>query len=270
VKEWNPVFAQAAMEIGFAAELCWPSRPRQKGSVENLVGWVKGSFFRQRRFHDREDLEQQLGEWMREVNEQRASRATGEIPAVRLMDELDRLRAPRCTADELALREPIQVGPTAEVRYAGRIYSMPPGAAGLTGTLYLYRERARIVAGGFEAEHPRSGGTGNISRLPEHRAAHLAAISGKRGKRYLKRQQLFEVGEQAVNYLTEVVHRDPRRWIGEVEQLHAMLQKVGALRMSMAFEAAVQAQSYRASYVAQCLGYTAEAVGGGNGSGVPR
>ncbi len=32
------------------------SAPKQKGSVENLVGWVKGSFFKQRRFLDREDL----------------------------------------------------------------------------------------------------------------------------------------------------------------------------------------------------------------------
>ncbi len=43
-------------------------RPRQKGSVENLVGWVKGSFFKVRRFHDREDVEGQLPEWLVEVN----------------------------------------------------------------------------------------------------------------------------------------------------------------------------------------------------------
>jgi hypothetical protein len=30
---------------------------KTKGSVENLVGWVKGSFFKQRRFLDRDDLE---------------------------------------------------------------------------------------------------------------------------------------------------------------------------------------------------------------------
>jgi len=31
--------------------------------VENLVGWVKGSFFEQRRFLDEEDLARQLAEW---------------------------------------------------------------------------------------------------------------------------------------------------------------------------------------------------------------
>ncbi len=48
VTEWNPTFAYAALEIGFGAEVCWPRAPRQKGSIENIVGWVKGAFFKQR------------------------------------------------------------------------------------------------------------------------------------------------------------------------------------------------------------------------------
>jgi len=255
ITEWNPIFSHAAMEIGFTAEVCWPYAARQKGSVENLVGWVKGSFFKQRRFHDLEDLQNQLGEWMVEVNEQRPCRATGVIPAVRLVEDRARLRPPRCSPEQLALRVPIQVGPTAEVSYNGRAYSMPPEASGLPGTLYLYRERIRIVAGRFQAIHERFGPPETVSRLPEHRAAHLAAISGKRGKRYLKRQQLFELGEAAVAFLTEIVHRSPQGWIVEVDRLHDMLQELGAERMVKAFRAAVQAQSFDVRFVAQCLGW---------------
>ena len=80
VTECNPVYAYAALELGFTAEVCWPYRVNQKGSVENLVGSMKGSFFKQRRFHDRHDLVEQLGEWLREMNHQRPNRATGEIP----------------------------------------------------------------------------------------------------------------------------------------------------------------------------------------------
>jgi prepilin-type processing-associated H-X9-DG protein len=43
--EWNPTFAHLPVDYGFGVELCWPRRANQKGSVENLVGWVKGSFF---------------------------------------------------------------------------------------------------------------------------------------------------------------------------------------------------------------------------------
>ena len=49
VTEWNPVFAYATLEMGVGVELCWPYRAQQKGSVENLVGFVKSSFFKVRR-----------------------------------------------------------------------------------------------------------------------------------------------------------------------------------------------------------------------------
>jgi hypothetical protein len=83
VTEWNPVFAYATLEMGVGVELCWPYRAQQKGSVENLVGFVKSSFFKVRRFHDEEDLRQQLRDWHREVNQERPCRATGIIPALR-------------------------------------------------------------------------------------------------------------------------------------------------------------------------------------------
>jgi len=254
VTEWNPTFAYAALELGFSAELCWPHRPRQKGSVENLVGWVKSSFFKQRRFVDRDDLQQQLRQWLVESNETRPNRATDVIPAVRLTEDRKRLRPLRVLPDQLALRVPIQVSPTADVVHEEHSYSMPPDAACLPGTLYLYADRVRIVAGAFEATHPRQRGRGRPSRLPEHRAGHLAALSGKRGKRYLMRQHLFETGEAAVQFLTELVHLEPRNWIGEVERLHALLQEYGPEPLDQAFRIAVAQDMITADFVAQCLG----------------
>ena len=55
--------------MGVGVELCWPYRAQEKGSVENLVGFVKSSLFKVRRFYDEQDLEQQRQEWEREVNE---------------------------------------------------------------------------------------------------------------------------------------------------------------------------------------------------------
>ena len=43
VTEWNSTFAAVALDLGMGVEVCWPQRGNQKGSVENLVGWVKGS-----------------------------------------------------------------------------------------------------------------------------------------------------------------------------------------------------------------------------------
>jgi len=139
VTEWNPVFAYATLEMGVGVELCWPYQARQKGSVENLVGFVKSSFFKVRRFYDAEDLEQQRGDWEREVNEQRPCRATGIIPAVRLAEEAPRLRPLKVKPEELALRIPVYVGPTGTVVHEGHAYSMPPEAISMPGTLYPVR-----------------------------------------------------------------------------------------------------------------------------------
>src|SRR4029453_10082962 len=56
VTEWNALFAGVALDLGLGIEVCWPASPQQKGSIENLVGWVKGSFFKQRRFVDDADV----------------------------------------------------------------------------------------------------------------------------------------------------------------------------------------------------------------------
>jgi hypothetical protein len=124
VRDWNPTFAAVATELGIGIELCWPHHPQQKGAVENLVGWVKGSFFKQRRF-----------------------------------DGVD--------------------------------YSMPAEAVSVSGTLYLYRDRVRIIAGRREATHLRLNESGQSSFLPVHRASAIAAVSGTRARRYLKRQHLL-------------------------------------------------------------------------------
>jgi hypothetical protein len=44
----DPTLAQVAIDYSFTVELCTPRSPEQKGAVENLVGWVKKSFFRAR------------------------------------------------------------------------------------------------------------------------------------------------------------------------------------------------------------------------------
>jgi transposase len=254
VTEWNATFTDVLVQLGVGVEVCWPGRGNQKGSVENLVGWVKGSFFKQRRFLDDEDLHTQLAQWHTEVNEQRPSRATGVIPAERLREELPRLRPLKISPADLALKLPVFVGPTAMVLHDTHDYSMPPEAIGISGTLYLYRERVRIVAGRFEATHPRLFERGARSTLPEHRAGMVKAVSGKRAKRYLKREQLLELGPAAFEYLTEVVHRRPRAWVSEVDGLHALLQKHGPELVRAAFAHALEQQTYGTEYVAHYLG----------------
>lgn len=253
VTDWNSTFAAVMLELGVGIELCWPARGQEKGSVENLVGWVKGSFFKVRRFWDDADLREQLAEWHVEVNTRRPCRATGVIPAERMIEERERLRPLKVAPGDLALRIPIYVGPTATVLHDTHVYSMDADAIGIAGTLYLYPNRVRIIAGKFSADHPRLWGRGERSILPEHRASMVAAVSGKRAKRYLKRQQLLDLGQAAYDYVTEIVHRRPRAWIGDVERLHALLQRHGAEAMRQAFQLGLAQNAFGAEYVAHFL-----------------
>jgi transposase len=257
VTDWNPLFAGVALDLSVGIEVCWPASPWQKGSVENLVGWVKGSFFKQRRFVDDDDLLQQLAEWRTEVNTQRPCRATKVIPAVRLEEERPRLRPLKVTPADLALRVPIVVGPTAEAIHDTHPYSMPPDAIGIPGTLFLYRDRVRIVAGRFEVVHERQFVPGAGSTLPEHRAQHVAAVSGKRAKRYLQREHLLKLGSDALAYLTELTHRRPQVWLRDIDRLHTLLATYGDDAMRAAFARGVHEHAIGAEYIAHFL---AEAI----------
>jgi transposase len=253
VTEWNSTFAGVALDLGLGIELCWPHSPEQKGAVENLVKWVKGSFFKQRRFLDEEDLRRQLREWLVEVNTERPSRATGVIPAERVKEEQPRLRPLKVAPAGLALRIPTTIGPTGVVVHDTHEYSMPPESMGIPGTLYLYRDRVRIVAGRYDATHPRLFGPPAKSTLPEHRAQRVAAAAGKRAKRYMQREHLLEIGREALEYLTELTHRRPRVWIRDVERLHDLLQRYGKEALRAAFVRGLSEQALGWEYIAHYL-----------------
>ena len=239
--DWNPTFAHVPVDYGFGVELCWPRRGNQKGSVENLVGWVKGSFFKVRRLHDREDLERELVAWLDEANTKRPCRATNEIPADRMNVERERLRDIAIPASDYALRIATMVHTTGFVEYEGIRYSMPPKTIGIPGTLFLYPDKVRIVTrDGTEVSHPRRPEVGNTSYRSEDRVAKLAAVHGERAKLYQKRQEILELGPPAEALMTEWVHHPKMFWKGQVEALHDLLMSYGPQRTLEAIEQAVR------------------------------
>jgi transposase len=78
---WNPAFWRFATEVGFHPELCDPGAAQQKGSVENLVKWVKTNFLPGRGFADDDDLATQSLTWEQEKAQQ-ARRRMGSAPPI--------------------------------------------------------------------------------------------------------------------------------------------------------------------------------------------
>jgi transposase len=253
VETFNATFAQAIVDIGVGVEMCAPRSGNQKGSVERLVGWVKGSFFKPRKFLDERDLQAQLTAWLVEVNEKTPSRATKVIPETRRREELPRLRPIKVLPENLAVRVPVMVGPTAEVMFEGVPYSMPPKATHIAGTVFVYEDRLQIVAGRFRADHRRRRKGEPPAPLPEHRAAKIAAVHGKRAKLYEKRQQLLNLGQGALELLTHITHREPRQSSERVEQLFALLQEHGDHDMRAAIDLALGDQARSVAGVRRSL-----------------
>ncbi len=251
---WNQTLAQVAIDYGFVIELCTPRSPEQKGAVENLVGWVKKSFFRARRFADvAHDLPRQLMEWLTVANDERPSRATKEIPAHRLTAERARMKDLAIAPAEYGLRYAVHVGPTALVEFQGVRYAMPAGACGIPATLHLYPDRVRIVTAGarFEALHPRFPRVGSTSYLEGQRAEQLAAVAGARKRLYFMRERILELGPVGGSYLTELIHARPLTWKGDVERLFMLLEEMGEARFLRVLQRALFQQLYGAEYVVQ-------------------
>ena len=73
---WHPAYQKVALEFGFHPVACAPAAGNQKGSVENLVKFVKSNFLAGRTFYDDTDLDEECAAWLRRVNAERPSDAT--------------------------------------------------------------------------------------------------------------------------------------------------------------------------------------------------
>lgn len=220
---WNETFAWFTVECGFSPLATWPRRPREKGSVENLVGFCKSSFFKAHRFEDRADLEAKLEVWHHTVNEERESRATGETPRARMQLEAGRLRAMKIDPASFALRYSRVVRTDGFCDFEGLRYFVGFEHVGQAVTVRVGADSVYVHVGdGAPLAHPRRPENGKYSVLPDQRAALLA----KDGARpYVKRQILMDLCPAAEWFMTEVRHRRPQHWEEQVDRIFDLLER---------------------------------------------
>jgi transposase InsO family protein len=243
----NPHFASFLREAGVFAEPTYPYSGNQKGSVENLIKFVKHGFLLARRFRNREDLERQLAEWLHFVNQERPCDATGVVPAVRLQEERPRLRAMPFGERGYGLVFPAVVGPDARVRRNGCEYSTSPRWIGQTITLRLHREHVVLHHDGQQIVHPRVPANGRYSLLPEHRAPLMVK---PRGAIMAKRQILMDLCPEGQLFFTELVHRRPDTWRDQdLPAAWALFEKLGEVEMAAALRYCVGQSAFGGEYL---------------------
>jgi hypothetical protein len=233
--------------VGVHAEPTAPYSGNQKGSVENLVGFVKTSFFQCRQFRNRADLERQLGEWLRWVNYERKCDATKEIPSERLSRERDLLRPLKEPSLGYGLVFTAVVGTDGLVRHDRIRYSAPAAWIGQTITVRRHREKVVLWHNDQSVEHPRVPANGKYSLLPEHMDAYLKK---PRGKVMMQRQILVDLDAVVAELFTELVHRRENTWrVKDLPALWRCFEKVGPEGLVEAIAVCVAEKRYGAEYV---------------------
>lgn len=254
----HPYMRDLVAEYRVIPTFCAPRSGQQKGSVENLVGYVKKSFFFARKFKSHADIEQQLGEWLHEVDHQRPCSATGVIPVVALQEERRWLeqRPVRTRADAHALRDSATVTPLGTVSWGGTPYFATAKRIGAPATLLVRRDTIEIIVGdGAErCVHPRRDGVRTVQRLPGQRDDMLGAVHGRRKQATYRRQCLVELGPPAREFLGVLVHVCPDgRWEQPCAELFDLMQIHGDEPMRSAFARCIARQRYRVADVERAL-----------------
>jgi transposase len=125
VVRWNARFLHLRGHYAFHSTACTPSTPREKGSVEGAVRYVKTGFWPARRFRTLPELDVIYGAWRDQVAHQRRH-ATGRfIVAERLAEERRALRPLPPTAFDFSLNRIVRVPADGYLRYAGCFYRAP-------------------------------------------------------------------------------------------------------------------------------------------------
>lgn len=125
VVRWNQRFLHLRGHYAFHSTACTPQTPREKGSVEGAVRYLKSGFWPARRFGSLGELDVVYGAWRDEVAHRRRH-ATGQfVVGERLAEERRALRALPPGAFDFSLRRAVRVPSDGYLRHGACFYRAP-------------------------------------------------------------------------------------------------------------------------------------------------
>jgi transposase len=122
---WNPRFVQLRGHYAFHATACTPGTPREKGSVEGAVRYLKTGFWPARRFGSLAELDEAFASWRDRVALPRRHATRGHIVAELLAHEREQLRPLPPIAFDAAGRRATRVPLDGYLKHAGGFYRAP-------------------------------------------------------------------------------------------------------------------------------------------------
>jgi transposase len=245
---WQPAFQKFAAEFGFHPSLCTPGAANQKGTVENLVKYVKGNFLAGRSFYDDLDLQEQNQAWLHEVNAVRVCSATQQIPNVRLVEERRQLGQLLAAAHDYGFFDSVLVNPESLVILDTNRYSVPTHLVGHTLTVRIHPERIELFDGLERvASHRRHRGRHARIVVPEHFEAVFARKPRARVMVY--RDWLVGLSPEVATYIAGVCHKYYDQMEAQILRLYALAREVGEAEFIAAVQLAAEQDAIGVDYV---------------------
>ncbi|HEU5383198.1 MAG TPA: IS21 family transposase [Ktedonobacteraceae bacterium] len=245
---WNPAYQKLAAEFKFLPDACAPASGNQKGAVENLVKFVKGNFLAGRQFHDDADLAEQCQQWLHQVNTERISDATNELPVSRLAEEQSKLGPLPACAQDYGFFDCVVVSRESMVNIESNHYSVPVHLVGQALTARIHRDHICLFADqDLVASHWRASGQHQRIVTPSH---FEEAFSRKpRARVMVYRDWLCGLSDGCQLYVREVCQRRRSEMTQQITELYEIAQRESASDFAAALELAAEQQMYGAEYV---------------------
>jgi hypothetical protein len=194
--------------------------------VENLVKFVKGNFLAGRSFYDEADLAEQCQEWLRQVNDERPSDATGEPPTVLLEQEQPHFGPLPEVAKDYGFFDCVVVSREGLVTIETNRYSVPAHLMGRALTARIHSHRIELFADQeLVATHVRLPAQNARVIDPAHFEA--AFVVKLRGRVMVYRDWLCSLSAVATHYVHEIAHKRRRQMNRQMIALYDLAQEIG-------------------------------------------
>ena len=250
---WNARFLKLMVELDCHPVACWPESGNQKGSVENLVGWVKSNFIPERAFINDNDLAAKASAWIYNVNSA-VSRAHGGVPREAWASrEKSKLIALQTTADDYGVVHEVQVSPESLVHIDSNRYSVP---VGYIGQCLLLRLRSSWVDVYWEdklvARHPRAKQRQSLPIIiPEHYGPVFTVKP--RAQVMVYRDHLVKQDPSVASYISELCYRLRGEFGPHILAMYKLLEQFGPNQLGVACAIAGEHSAYGAEYLSNLL-----------------
>jgi hypothetical protein len=202
---------------------------------------VKSNFLPGRSFHEEQDLAGQCVEWLRQVNGERPSDATEELPAVLLTQEQPRFGVLPASASDYGFFDSVVVSREGLVAIETNRYSVPAHLLGRVLTARIHLDHIDLwVEQECVATHVRRTLQHGRFVIPEHFQAVFPAKP--RGRSMVYRDWLLGLSAVAEQYVAALCQKRRADMHPQMVALYEVAQEVGQADFLAALDLAAEQQ----------------------------